>query len=178
MSSSHDYPIAHTPAAPPHPLPTIRDIRASLEGNAIQLAHFDAELAVADVDELPTTLHRWATFGHDGFEEFLFSTPFEGLEFGARSYDEAMSSTHGHPDTHTPATPPRPLRTICDIRASLEDDEVQLAYFDAELAVTDVDELASMLHRWATLGHDGFKEFLKSRPFEGLEFGARSYDLP
>jgi hypothetical protein len=89
-----------------------------------------------------------------------------------------MSVAHDYLDTHTPASQPHPLRTIRDLRASFEDDEVQLAHFDSELAATDIDELPTMLHRWATLGHDGFKEFLKSRPFEGLEFGARSYDEP
>jgi hypothetical protein len=32
-----------------------------------------------------------------------------------------------------------------------------------------------MLHRRVTLSNDGFEEFLLSRPFEGLEVGARSY---
>jgi hypothetical protein len=33
-----------------------------------------------------------------------------------------------------------------------------------------------MLNRWVALSNDGFEEFLLSRPFEGMEFGARSYD--
>lgn len=33
-------------------------------------------------------LHRWVTPSNDAFEEFLLSLPFDGLEFGARSYDE------------------------------------------------------------------------------------------
>ena len=88
MSLAHGYRATRTPATPPRPLRTIRDIRASFEADEVQLAHFDAELEVTDLDELPTMLHRWATLGQDGFEEFLFSTPFEGLDFGARSYDE------------------------------------------------------------------------------------------
>lgn len=89
MSVAHDYPASPALAPPPHPLRTIRDIRASFKDDEVQLAHFDAELAVTDIDEVPDVLHRWATLGHDGFEEFLFSTPFEGLEFGGRSYDES-----------------------------------------------------------------------------------------
>lgn len=91
MSSAHDHPLPTLPTEPAHPLRTIRDIRGSLPGD--QLAHFDAELAVTDLDELPAMLLRWATAAHDGFEEFLLSTPFEGLDFGARSYeDEATDS--------------------------------------------------------------------------------------
>ncbi|MEC4016253.1 hypothetical protein [Streptomyces sp. H27-D2] len=69
-----------------HPLRTIRDIRESLPED--QVRHFDAELADTDIDALPAMLHRWITLGNDGFLEFLLSTPFEGLEFGARSYGE------------------------------------------------------------------------------------------
>ncbi|MFI7638156.1 hypothetical protein [Nonomuraea sp. NPDC049400] len=84
-----------------------------------------------------------------------------------------MSATHG---MSLPARPDdtHPLRTIREIRESLPDD--QLAYFDAELAETDISELESMLTRWATLANDGFMDFLLSTPFEGLEFGGRSYD--
>lgn len=85
MSTAHDHPVASLPSDSPHPMRTIRDIRESLPGD--QVAHFDAELAVTDIDELPSMLTRWATAAHDGFEEFLLSAPFEGLEFGARSYD-------------------------------------------------------------------------------------------
>ncbi|MEU0841292.1 hypothetical protein ABZ370_17730 [Streptomyces sp. NPDC005962] len=69
-----------------HPLRTIRDIRSSLPEE--QLGHFDRELAETDIDELPALLTRWATLGTDGFLDFLLSAPFEGLEFGGRSYDE------------------------------------------------------------------------------------------
>jgi hypothetical protein len=57
-----------------------------------QLGHFDAELADMDIDALPEMLHRWATLGSDGFLDRLESTPFEGLEFGQRSYDDAAGS--------------------------------------------------------------------------------------
>ncbi|MFE1773237.1 hypothetical protein [Streptomyces sp. NPDC059008] len=70
----------------PHPLRTIRDIRDALPEH--QRRHFDAELAETDIDALPEMVHRWITLGFDGFEEFLLSAPFEGLEFGARSYDD------------------------------------------------------------------------------------------
>lgn len=71
----------------PHPLRTIREIRASLPED--QVEHFDAELADTDIDALPDVLHRWATLGGDGFVGHLLSTPFAGLEFGARSYDDS-----------------------------------------------------------------------------------------
>ncbi|MGO4754638.1 hypothetical protein AB4212_39570 [Streptomyces sp. 2MCAF27] len=67
------------------PLRTIRRIREALPAHQQRL--FDAEVADTDIDELSVLLNRWATLGTDGFEEFLLSTPFEGLEFGARSYD-------------------------------------------------------------------------------------------
>jgi hypothetical protein len=86
MSSAHDHPSPPRPPEPAHPLRTIRDIRESLPSD--QVAHFDAELAATDLDELPAMLTRWATTAHDGFEAFLLSTPFEGLEFGTRSYDD------------------------------------------------------------------------------------------
>ncbi|MFF7412258.1 hypothetical protein [Streptomyces lydicus] len=73
-----------------HPLRTIREIRESLPED--QLRHFDAELAETDVDDLPSMVTRWAKLGNDGFLEFLLSTPFEGLEFGERSYDERDGS--------------------------------------------------------------------------------------
>ncbi|MFI9840103.1 hypothetical protein ACIHFD_23910 [Nonomuraea sp. NPDC051941] len=66
-----------------HPLRTIREIRESLPDD--QLVHFGAE---TDISELESTLTRWATLANDGFMDFLLSTPFEGVEFGARSYDE------------------------------------------------------------------------------------------
>ncbi|QNP71894.1 hypothetical protein IAG44_22425 [Streptomyces roseirectus] len=80
-------PPPHRPEEPRHPLRTIREIRDSLPVH--QVAHFDAELADTDIDALPDMLHRWATLGNDGFLEHLLSTPFEGLEFGRRSYDDA-----------------------------------------------------------------------------------------
>lgn len=94
MSSAHDYAhdylVGSSRPEPVHPLRTIQDIRKSLpEG---QRNHFDAELAVTDLDELPSMLTRWATNANDGFLEFLLSTPFEGLEFGGRSYDEEEGS--------------------------------------------------------------------------------------
>lgn len=67
------------------PLRTIREIREALPGHQQRL--FDAEVLDTDIDALPELLNRWATLGTDGFEEFLLSTPFEGLEIGARSYD-------------------------------------------------------------------------------------------
>ncbi|SOE11015.1 MULTISPECIES: hypothetical protein [unclassified Streptomyces] len=82
----------HSAAArkPAHPLRTIREIRDSLPED--QVRHFDAELAETDMDDLPSMLTRWAKLGNDGFLEFLLSTPFEGLEFGERSYDEQDDS--------------------------------------------------------------------------------------
>ncbi|MFF5587035.1 hypothetical protein [Streptomyces hygroscopicus] len=65
-----------------HPLRTIRDIRESLPEQ--QRALFDAELADTEIDALPAMLNRWITLGNDGFEEFLLSAPFDGLEFGGR----------------------------------------------------------------------------------------------
>ena len=76
--------------------------------------------------------------------------------------------------THSTPPSPQPLRTIRDIRESLPED--QRRHFDAELADTEIDALPEMLHRWVGLSNDGFEEFLLSRPFEDLEFGARSYD--
>lgn len=73
-----------------------------------------------------------------------------------------------------PSPSSHPPRTIRDIRDSLPED--QRAHFDAELADTEIEALPEMLRRWITLGNDGFVEFLLTRPFEGLEFGARSYD--
>lgn len=78
--------VPHPPSQSPHPLRTIRDIRESLPED--QRRHFDTELADTEIEALPEMLHRWVTLSNDGFEEFLLSAPFEGLEFGARSYDE------------------------------------------------------------------------------------------
>jgi hypothetical protein len=77
--------VPHPPRPSSHPLRTIRDIRESLPED--QCRHFDAELADTEIEALPEMLHRWVTLSNDGFEEFLLSRPFEGLEFGARSYD-------------------------------------------------------------------------------------------
>ncbi|MEV6763700.1 hypothetical protein AB0N16_24300 [Streptomyces sp. NPDC051105] len=77
--------VPHPPRPSSHPLRTIRDIRESLPED--QRRHFDAELADTEIEALPEMLHRWVTLSNDGFEEFLLSRPFEGLEFGARSYD-------------------------------------------------------------------------------------------
>jgi len=66
------------------------------------------------------------------------------------------------------------LRTSRDIRESLPDD--QRKHLDWELADTATEALPEMLNRWVALSNDGFEEFLRSRPFEGMEFGARSYD--
>ncbi|WP_233221344.1 hypothetical protein [Streptomyces carminius] len=49
---------------------------------------FDTELADTEIEALSEIPHRRVTPGNDGFEEFLLSAPFEGLEFGARSCDE------------------------------------------------------------------------------------------
>lgn len=77
----------HSPSSTSsHPLRTIRDIRESLTED--QRRHFDAELADTEFEALPEMLHRWVTLSNDGFEDFLLSRPFDGLEFGARSYDE------------------------------------------------------------------------------------------
>jgi hypothetical protein len=73
-------------AATAHPLRTIRDIRDSLPDD--QARHFDAELADTELDALPEMLSRWVRLATDGFDDFLLSQPFEGLEFGARSYDD------------------------------------------------------------------------------------------
>ena len=90
MSSAHDNAVGSCRSEPTHPLRTIRDIRKSLPED--QRNFFDAELAVADLDELPQMLTRWATSANDGFEEFLLATPFDGLEFGTRSYDEQQTA--------------------------------------------------------------------------------------
>ncbi|BDM72100.1 hypothetical protein HEK616_55870 [Streptomyces nigrescens] len=92
MTSSPPEDEQHSTAArkPTHPLRTIREIRDSLPED--QLRHFDAELAETDIDDLPSMLTRWAKLGNDGFLDFLLSTPFEGLEFGERSYDEQDDS--------------------------------------------------------------------------------------
>ncbi|MBO0853187.1 MAG: hypothetical protein J2P18_05395 [Nocardia sp.] len=83
-TASSDVPDrSHSPA---HPLRTIRDIRESLHED--QRKHFDAELADTELEALPAMLTRWVALSNDGFEEFLLSRPFEGMEFGARSYDE------------------------------------------------------------------------------------------
>ncbi|WP_406726961.1 hypothetical protein WJ438_23295 [Streptomyces sp. GD-15H] len=47
-----------------------------------------AATGITKIEALPEMLHRGVTSSDDGFEEFLFSRPFEGLEFGACSYDE------------------------------------------------------------------------------------------
>ncbi|MFE2408692.1 hypothetical protein ACFXDE_10140 [Kitasatospora sp. NPDC059408] len=86
MSTAPNLPVPPNRPDEAHPLRTIREIRASLPGD--QVEHFDAELADTDIDELPAVLHRWATLGTDGFVDFLLSAPLEGLEFGARSYDD------------------------------------------------------------------------------------------
>ncbi|MFF0111193.1 hypothetical protein [Streptomyces prasinus] len=95
-----------------HPLRTIRDIRESLPEE--QRRHFDAELADTEIEALPKMLHRWVTLSNDGFEQFLLSRPFEGLEFGARSYDEQTdteSSTCSTPTLSPNSRPgPRPTR--------------------------------------------------------------------
>lgn len=74
---------------PEHPLRTIREIRESLPEE--QRGYFDAELADTDLDALPAVLQRWAVMANDGFLDHLLSKPFEGLEFGGRSYDDAAS---------------------------------------------------------------------------------------
>ncbi|MGW4693290.1 hypothetical protein ACWEO1_12980 [Kitasatospora cineracea] len=85
MTTASDIPRPGPPERP-HPLRTIREIRASLPAD--QVGHFDAELADTDIDALPVVLHRWAALGTDGFLGLLLSTPFEGLEFGDRSHDD------------------------------------------------------------------------------------------
>ncbi len=85
MTTAPNLPTPQPPEQP-HPLRTIREIRASLPEN--QVRHFDADLADTDIDALPEVLHRWAVLGSDGFLDSLLSTPFEGLEFGGRSYDD------------------------------------------------------------------------------------------
>ncbi|MFI6844943.1 hypothetical protein OG535_25525 [Kitasatospora sp. NBC_00085] len=87
MSTAPNLPIPPRRPDEPHPLRTIREIRESLPAD--QVEHFDAELADTDIDALPAMLHRWATLGGDGFVERLLSIPFEGLDFGERSYDDA-----------------------------------------------------------------------------------------
>lgn len=86
--------------------------------------------------------------------------------------DPMTTASIGVPQRSSPSS--HPLRTIRDIRDSLPED--QRAHFDVQLADTKIEDLPKLLHRWVTLGNDGFEEFLLSRPFEGLEFGARSYD--
>ncbi|MFG2694787.1 hypothetical protein [Kitasatospora sp. NPDC048407] len=87
MTTAANLPLPPRRPEEPHPLRTIREIREALPEH--QLEHFDAELADTDIDALPAMLHRWATLGNDGFIQRLLSTPFEGLEFGQRSYDDA-----------------------------------------------------------------------------------------
>ncbi|MBC3842696.1 hypothetical protein GXW82_28560 [Streptacidiphilus sp. 4-A2] len=86
MTTAPNLPTPQPPEQP-HPLRTIREIRDSLSKD--QAEHFDDELADTDIDALPAMLHRWVTLGTDGFLESLLTTPFEGLEFGGRSYDDA-----------------------------------------------------------------------------------------
>lgn len=74
-----------------HPPRTIRDIQNSLPED--QRAHFDAQLADTEIEDLPKLLHRWINQGNGGLAEFLLSCPFEGLEFGARSYDDEPDDT-------------------------------------------------------------------------------------
>lgn len=90
MSTVPGRPLPSDQPEPAHPLRTIREIRESLPEE--QRGHFDAELADTDLDALPSVLRRWAVMGNDGFLNILLSTPFEGLEFGERSYDDAASS--------------------------------------------------------------------------------------
>jgi hypothetical protein len=90
LSRAHDNVVGACRPEPSYPLRTIQDIRKSLPED--QENFFDAELAVTDLDELPQMLTRWATSANDGFEELLLSTPFDGLKFGARSYDEPQTS--------------------------------------------------------------------------------------
>ncbi|MGW0389533.1 hypothetical protein ACWDYJ_01280 [Streptomyces sp. NPDC003042] len=90
MSTAPNLPLPPRRPEEPHPLRTIREIREIRESlPERQLGHFDAELADTDIDALPDMLHRWATLGSDGFLERLTTAPFEGLEFGQRSYDDA-----------------------------------------------------------------------------------------
>jgi hypothetical protein len=86
MSTAPNLPLPPRRPEDPHPLRTIREIREALPQD--QVEHFDAELADTDIDALPAMLHRWATLGSDRFLDRLLSAPFEGLEFGARSYDD------------------------------------------------------------------------------------------
>ncbi|MEU3375287.1 hypothetical protein ABZ734_33235 [Streptomyces sp. NPDC006660] len=91
MSTAPDMPNSSATApGEPHPLRTIREIRAALTQD--QAEHFDNELADTDIDALPGMLHRWATLGSDGFLDNLLSSPFQGLEFGERSYDDAAGT--------------------------------------------------------------------------------------
>ncbi|MFF4949084.1 hypothetical protein ACWC2K_12740 [Streptomyces chattanoogensis] len=92
MTSSppHDEPHPGGARKASHPLRTVQDIRDSLPDD--QRQHFDAELYGTDIDDLPEMLTRWVKRGNDGFLDFLLTTPFEGLEFGERSYDERDDS--------------------------------------------------------------------------------------
>lgn len=90
MTAVPGRPLSSDRPEPAHPLRTIREIRTSLPEE--QREHFDAELADTDLDALPDVLRRWAVMGNDGFVDFLRSTPFEGLEFGERSYDDDANS--------------------------------------------------------------------------------------
>ncbi|MFI0714235.1 hypothetical protein ACH4SK_26990 [Streptomyces inhibens] len=76
-----------------------------------QRRHFDAELAETDIDALPEVVHRWITLGFDAFEEFLLSTPFEGLEFGTRSYPDCVRA-RSHGATPARARTPRGGHTM------------------------------------------------------------------
>ncbi|MEO3786120.1 hypothetical protein ABGB12_22550 [Actinocorallia sp. B10E7] len=89
MSTASGLPLPPHRPEPGHSLRTIREIRESRPEE--QREHFDAELADTDLDALPAVLRRWAAMANDGFLDLLLSTPFEGLEFGERSYDDAAS---------------------------------------------------------------------------------------
>ncbi|GAA2719482.1 hypothetical protein GCM10010439_05150 [Actinocorallia aurantiaca] len=89
MGTASSRPLSSHRPEPEHPLRTMREIRESLPEE--QREHFDAELADTDLDALPAVLQRWAVMANDGFLDFLLSAPFEGLEFGERSYDDAAS---------------------------------------------------------------------------------------
>jgi hypothetical protein len=46
-------------------------------------------------------LNRWVALSNDGFEDFLLSRPFGGLEFGARAYDEQSDAERSTCSTRT-----------------------------------------------------------------------------
>ncbi|MGW2327333.1 hypothetical protein ACWC5C_16385 [Streptomyces sp. NPDC001700] len=104
------------------------------------------------------------TLGLDGFAEFLLSAPFEGLEFGSRSYDAEtqrddlrMSS---QPVDHGERITPMPALTLPALRSAVADlapnrlaeltAEMQQA-FDRAAATDSAAPIRMFYRRWGTV---------------------------